>query len=121
MKSTKTALLALCLLSILTATPAWANKLKVSWQLPTQNTDGSALTDLATIRVEWGTCVNNDWGVYQGGVNFSPTSTRGTVIETGLNPVCLRVFAINSKNVASAPSPTVVVKFDPAGKPVVLN
>lgn len=103
------------------ATPAWANKLNVSWILPTQNTDGTPLTDLAMIRVEWGTCVNGDWGVFQGGMNFAPTAVKGQVIETGLNPVCLRVFAINAANVASAPSPTVVVKFDPAGKPIILN
>lgn len=104
---------------------ARAAKLRVHFVTPTTNSDGSPLTDLAAIRIEWGTCNGLNWGTYVGGVNF-PTSQIGVagvdvVYPTGLNPICLRCFAMNSSNVFSLPSPTVVIELTAAGKPIVLN
>lgn len=123
MKISKTAASSLCSLLILLAMPtlARAGKIPMRWTPPTTNSNGSKLTDLVSIRVEWGTCNGADFGTYRNGANFPPASVGGTVVTGGVNPVCVHVFAINSKNIASAPSPTIVVRFSPSGQPVVLN
>lgn len=101
-----------CVLGLLTAflvytPPAHAAKMFVTWVAPTKNTDGSPLTDLAGYRVEWGSCsAPNVFGTFQAGVNVAATVTRTAIYPTNLAVVCAHVFAINSKNVLSAPSNT---------------
>lgn len=83
---------------------AHAAKQRVVWTAPTQNTDGSPLTDLTGYRIEWGSCVNGAFGTYQAGINAPASATSAWIYPTGLNPVCVRLFAINSKNSLSAPA-----------------
>ena len=84
-----------------------AAKMFVTWAAPTQNTDGSPLTDLVSYRIEWGSCsAPNVFGKFQSGFNVPATVTRTAIYPTGLAVVCAHVFAINSKNVLSAPSNT---------------
>lgn len=92
---------AICLL----ASPSWAAKMFVHWTAPTQNTDGSVLTDLTGYRVEWGSCgPNGVFGTYQAGLNVPASVTRTAIYPTGLTTFCARVFAINSANVLSGSS-----------------
>jgi hypothetical protein len=86
--------------------PAWAAKQRVVWTAPTQNTDGTPLTDLAGYRVEWGSCLadKTTFGTYQAGINVGASATSAWIYPTGLNPVCVRLYAINSKNVLSVPA-----------------
>jgi len=95
----------LTLLLLFGSSQALAAKMWVDCTSPTQNTDGSPLTNLAGFRVEWGSCgTNGTFGNYQAGVNVGPTVTRTPIYPTGLATVCARVFAINSANVLSASS-----------------
>lgn len=105
--------------------PVHAEKLRVHLTTPTMNSDGSPLTDLAAIRIEWGTCNGQEFGTYVAGVNFPITQIGDAVVDvvypTGINPICLRCFAMNASKVFSAPSPTIAISLTAAGKPVVLN
>jgi hypothetical protein len=47
---------------------AQAATFTVTWRNPTTNTDGSALTDLSSIELEWGTCAGSAFGTRTGGV-----------------------------------------------------
>lgn len=86
---------------------AQAAKLFVTWVAPTQNTDSTPLTDLTGFRVEWGSCkADGSFGTFQAGVNVAAGVTRTAIYPTNLAVVCAHVFAINSKNVLSAPSNT---------------
>lgn len=82
-----------------------AAKLKVIWVAPTQNSDGSKLTDLTGYRIDWGSC-NPDGSVlfYQAGINVAATATSSWIYPTGLSSVCVRIFAINSANSLSNPA-----------------
>lgn len=108
--------------------PAYAAKLFVDWTAPTQNTDNTPLTDLAGFRIEWGSCATGGaFGIYQAGINVGATTTRTVIYPTNLNPVCVRVYAINSKQTlslpayASGPTPAVLSKPTPLSAPVVLS
>jgi hypothetical protein len=109
MKRTSLLLLIIAVLttSILVGAPrkAHAAKVRVTWIAPTQNTDGTPLTDLTGYRVEWGSCkADGTFGTYQAGINVGATASATWVYPTGLNPVCVRLYAINSKNVLSVPA-----------------
>jgi hypothetical protein len=85
--------------------PAFAAKVRVTWTAPTTNTDGSPLTDLAGYRAEWGSCASPGvFGTYQAGLNVSASATSAWIYPTNLNPVCVRLYAINSKSVLSLPA-----------------
>jgi hypothetical protein len=85
--------------------PAHAAKVRVTWIAPTQNTDGTPLTDLTGYRVEWGSCkADGTFGTYQAGINVGATASATWVYPTGLSPVCVRLYAINSKQVLSIPA-----------------
>lgn len=95
------------LIVLILTVPANAAKMFVTWVPPTQNTDGSPLTDLVGYRIEWGSCsASNVFGTYQAGVNVAAGVTRTAIYPTNLAVVCAHVFAINSKNVLSAASNT---------------
>ena len=84
---------------------AFAAKLRVTWTAPTQNVDGSALTDLTGYRVEWGSCnADGSFGTYQAGINVTAPATSTWIYPTGLSPVCARVYSIATGNVLSAPA-----------------
>jgi hypothetical protein len=87
--------------------PAQAAKLYVVWVAPTQNTDGSPLTDLAGYRIEWGSCTAaGDFNQYQAGINVPASATQAAIYPTNLFPTCVRIYAINSKQVLSDPAYT---------------
>lgn len=115
----------LCLLLLLPAA-AFGAKVPVSLVTPSSNTDGSTLTDLAQIVVEWGTCVGSEFGVRQSAVAVQTTATgvalRTFIYPSGLSKVCARAFAINSKGAMSAPSNPASKNLIPTlGKPVILG
>ena len=99
-------IIAIILLSVFAqAKHAQAAKLTMDWSTPTLNSDGSVLTNLAGFRIEWGSCTSTGaFGVYQAGLNVGPAFTTTPVYPTGLNPVCFRIYAINSVGVLSAPA-----------------
>ena len=118
----KLILIMLCL-GILWTLPAQAAKLHVTGVAPTPNIDGTPLTDLTGIRVEWGSCnADGSFGAYQAGINITGVLPGATfsawIYPTALNPVCARAFAINSANVLSAVSNTGSTKMPGTlGKP----
>lgn len=102
-----------------------AAKILVSWQNPTTNTDGSTLTNLAFIHVEWGTCNGNLFGTTQSFVTVAqrPSAKTNTFIyPSGLARVCVRAFAINTEGKQSDSSNVSVKELLPSpGKPVTLG
>jgi hypothetical protein len=114
------------ILLTLFALPVEAAKILVTWTNPTTNTDGSTLTNLAFIHIEWGTCVNgNQFGQTQAFVTVAqrPNATTQTYIyPSGLARVCVRGFAINTESTRSSPSNVSVKELLPSpGKPVTLG
>lgn len=118
-------LLSICLL--IACGVAQAAKVPGSLVTPTQNTDGSALTDLASVRVEWGSCTSsNGFGAVQSGIVITTTAVGATInffiYPTGLTKVCLRAYATNAAGVSSDPSNTAWKNLLPTtGKPVTLG
>lgn len=107
---------------LLLASPAFAAKVIVHWINPTTNTDGSALTNLAVIRLEWGTCVGSAFGVLQASILAPPSAGSTPIYPTGLATVCVRAYARNTLGVESVPSNVLVVNLLPTtGKPVTLG
>jgi hypothetical protein len=99
------ALFAFLLLLAIAIPYAFAAKLPVKWVAPTQNTDGSPLTNLAGYRIEWGSCTaGRAFGTYQAGINVAAPATSAWIYPTGLNPVCVRIYTMTTTNVLSAPA-----------------
>lgn len=82
------------------------------------------LTDLASLQVEYGTCLadKKTFGTSLGKVTIPWTditkNAMVTVSPNGANPACLRGFAFNSKGVQSAASPTITWAEAALGKPL---
>jgi hypothetical protein len=72
----------------------------VSWTAPTQNSDGSSLTDLAGFKVRWGSASRN----YT--FSASVTGPAATTFQTALDPGTwyFAVTALNAAGQESAPS-----------------
>lgn len=105
MKYTKALLLVLFVVAIFAPLYAFAAKIRVTWVAPTQNNDGSPLTNLIGYRIEWGSCTaNGAFGTFQAGINVAAPATSAWIYPTALNPVCARVYSIASGNVLSAPA-----------------
>jgi len=86
---------------------AFAAKMSVTWTPPTQNTDGSPLTNLSYYRIEWGSCnADGSFNAYQAGINIVAPASSGYIYPTGLSPVCAHVFAINASGGISGASNT---------------
>lgn len=90
------------------AFPAYGAKMHVRWVAPTQNSDGTPLTNLAGYRIEWGSCnADGSFGTYQAGLNVTnPAATDAWIYPTGLKLVCARMFSIRADNVLSVASNT---------------
>jgi hypothetical protein len=98
---------------------AHAAKLLVTWTVPTKNTDGTPLTDIAWYRLEWGTC-NPDGSnfAFQSGYNVPASATQAWIYPVGLTTVCARIFTVNSKQVLSAPAYATGASLLAPGQPV---
>ncbi len=119
---------AVCLVAtLLMLSTAYAAKMTVTWTATTLNTDGTPCTDLASYRIEWGSCVNGAYGVTQGSIIVKAPATSTPIYPTNLTLVCVRAFAINAAGVESTSSAMVAAQGPSAlgkpvtfGKPVVL-
>lgn len=100
---------------------AHAAKLPVSWIPPVTNDDGSTLTDLKFIRVEWGSCVGSAFGVLQASITVPGSVTQTSIYPTGLTKVCIRAFAINAAGAQSSSSNVASKVLSTLGKPQVLG
>lgn len=100
------ALLAACTPNATSQTAAVSDT--VTWTNPTANTDGSALTDLASVRLQWGTAAGGPYST--GSLIVADTSaapvTTATVPRagTGVGTLCYVAVAVASSGTESAPS-----------------
>jgi hypothetical protein len=74
---------------------------KISWTVPTKNTDGSALTNLAGYKVRFGTSAT---ALTRTQSVTSPTATSTTIPSLGTGTWYFAVNAVNSNQVESANS-----------------
>ena|SRR6185437_13071940 len=108
---------------LLLVTSAHASKVKVVWTNPTQNTDNSTITNLASVTIEWGACSNGTISPVQA-KEAVPTTVAGAAMSTfaypvALSPACIAAYATNTQGSNSALS--VVVKWTPPprlGQPI---
>lgn len=118
----KTSRILLALVLLCAAPVVHAAKVRVSWVNPTTNTDGSVLTDLSHIIVEWGTCNGTSFGTARGNTRVNAPATTTFMYPTGVNRACFRAFAVNGAGVSSVASNTAFKDLLPApGKPVTLG
>lgn len=105
---------------------AHAAKVPISWVNASENTDGSPLTNLDKVRIEWGSCNGSEFGTLQASILFETKTPgivrKGFIYPTGLATVCIRAYSLNTEGVISAPTATVVAGTLPAtGKPRTLD
>lgn len=105
---------------------AQAAKVQVSWKNPSTNTDGTPLTDLSYVIIEWGSCIGTTFGTMQSSRLIATTESGADmtsyVYPTGLSRVCIRALAVNMAGVSSAYSNTAFKDLLPSpGKPVTLG
>lgn len=126
--------LALVLLAgLLVTCSAHAAKVEVEWVNPSSNTDGSRLTNLASVIIEWGSCAgSNIFGTRQASITV-PTTVPGASLSAftfpvGLSPACFHARAVTTTGLSSAWSAAVewtapATPGQPVtlGKPVILN
>lgn len=106
----------------LVAQVSYAGQIPLKWTNATQNTDGSTLTDLAAVRIEWGTCVAGAFGTTQASYLAVAPATTATIYPTGINPVCVRLFSRNSAGVESVATTVLQVNLPgPLSKPIPLG
>jgi hypothetical protein len=87
-------------------TEAATGGVTLSWDIPTRNTDGSALTDLDGFRIDW----DRRNSTANGSIRVTNKSVSSYVVEN-LSPGTydFTVVAVNTAGVASAPSNSVTV------------
>jgi hypothetical protein len=110
------------------ASAAYAADATITWTMPTQNTDNSAIPasgsgSIASTRVEWGTCSGTSFGTKAGEriVNAPATTTTITGLTSG-STFCFRAFVRNTAGAESAASNVVSrVMPSPTPKPPVLS
>ncbi len=116
----------LALLLLAVAMPAHAAKVLVRWTNPSTNIDGSALTNLASVTVQWGSCTGTAFGVLQASATLkttTPGAQRSTwAYPSNLSPVCIRAYATSSAGAVSGFS-NVAVWIPPVapGQPAALG
>lgn len=96
-------------LSLMVATCAYAGELKVTWTLPTQNTDGGTIPatgdgSLTGTRIEWGVCNGTTWGGTSGERVVPAPGTTTTITNVAPGTWCVRGYARNTYGLESAPS-----------------
>lgn len=89
--------LILGLLALFLYEAAFAAKLKVTWVPPTTNTDGTPLKDLASYHIEWGSCkADGSFDSFQSELDVAAPASWSWIYPVGLNPVCVRIYALNA-------------------------
>ncbi len=120
----KRAIALVLLAGLLVGHCAYAAKLTATWVNPTQNTDGSPLTDLVSITIQWGSCSSGNSAIatVQSSITVRAPATSAPIYTTGLTQVCAWAWATNSAGASSSPSniasATVVQQL---GKPIQLS
>jgi hypothetical protein len=79
-------------------------RIALSWDIPTRNTDGSALTDLDNFRIAWDMVGSSASGYI---MVTNPSVSSYVVENLAAGTYDFEVIAINSQGVASAPSNSV--------------
>jgi hypothetical protein len=124
----KKLLLYICLFAICGVTQA--GKIPVKWTNPIKNTDGTNITNLSHVMVEWGTCNGTNFGEFLGAMIFDTTGpgaqlSRFLITDsntTGLTKICIRAYAYNTEGAPSDPSNIAIKDLLPTpGKPVTLG
>jgi hypothetical protein len=104
MKITKSLLLAV-LIGVFAPLTVWAGTAQLTWVNPTTRTDGSALTNLAGILLEYGTCTSTNpaiFGTKQGEFFVAAPATSYTFQALPTATYCFRALARDSNNLQSA-------------------
>jgi hypothetical protein len=125
MKTSRKIPLILFLLALTAWAPsaAHAASVSLSWQLPSQNVDGTPIPSsgegrLEHTRVEWGTCGSNGtFGTSQGSRTFQMPATSGVIPDLVAGTTyCFRAFVQNSYGEVSEAS-NIVARVIPAPVP----
>ena len=75
----------------------------LAWTNPTTRTDGSPLTNLATIRIQWGASSAGPFNLGQVDV-AAPATTRNITRAVNVGTICYVASAIDANGLPSAPS-----------------
>lgn len=75
----------------------------LNWTNPTTRTDGSPLTNLATIRIQWGASPSGPFNLGQVDV-AAPATSRNITRTSNIGTLCYVATAIDANGLASAPS-----------------
>ena len=104
--------------------PLLAANVTVSWTHPTQFTDGSALAlnQIASTRVEYGSCAGTAFGTVAGQVTVPAPATTTTISGFAPGTHCFRAYTrttVAAGNQESGPSgmATKVIPFPPPNPP----
>lgn len=91
------------------APAAGASSVNLSWQAPTENSDGSPLTDLKGYKIHYGTQSQN----YTGAISVdNPTLTTYLVSSLPAGKYFFAVTAYNSQGLESSPSDEISATFN---------
>ena len=108
--------------------PLLAANVTVSWTHPTQFTDGSALAlnQIASTRVEYGSCAGTAFGTVAGQVTVPAPATTTTISGFAPGTHCFRAYTrttVAAGNQESGPSgiATKVIAFPPPNPPTIVT
>jgi ABC-type glycerol-3-phosphate transport system substrate-binding protein len=76
----------------------------ITWTNPTTREDGTPLTNLASVTVQWGSTPGGPYNVGTVSVLTPATSVTVTRAGTGIGTVCYVGMAVDAAGVSSAPS-----------------
>lgn len=115
-------------LAVIGATRALAADVTVTWTHPTQFTDGStlALGQIASTRVEYGSCSGSAFGTRVGDVTVPAPATTTTIAGFAPGTHCFRAFTRTTAAAGgqeSAPSAVAsrVIAFPPPNPPTIVT
>ncbi len=92
-----------------------SHPIHVSWTAPTQNTDGSPLTNLGGFKIYWGTASHN---YTQNLVIADPTATQYTLCNFTPATYYFAMTAYNTLNIESAFTNEIQYTFSAAASPL---
>lgn len=102
---------------------AFAAKVPIHWVNPTLNEDGTALTDLAKIVIQWGPCSADGLSLASitQALSIPAPATSTSVTTTGLTKICFIAFAVNAAGQMSSASNVTSKTVTNVGKPIQLG